>query len=460
MSFLKTHWISLLCGVLTIAFITFGVLTMSSRPVAAEMEKRLQETGAKNIPMLIREPRSRDSIEAKKKEGKDFDDDFAKTMQAAHEINKREPLLAGVFPKPEDTSVTPLKFRDAYQQAFLAIPRTPALGAGTAPTAADVNDQQADIEDLYRREQEALEETTKVPGDDKHPAATPTPPPPPPPPTGIRGGNPRAAGGLAPLGEGVMPGRPMGASTFNAPAGHEGEPKYNAVYRARVAKAKGIRCYAEPSAFHFSPVGMEERAPAPDAMWLAQVGLWIQKDIVDAIAALNKEAAEKVTDGEPSIENMPVKRIVGIQIHGYVLANKGLLPFARISSDALTNPSAAGGTGSTGPGVDLNPSRSFTSRTANDQYDVVRLTLAVIVDQRDLVQLIDRISRQNFYLCTHLRYDAVDRDQQEQAGYLYGTDPVVLATLDFEAYMTRDVYEKMMPESVRAVLTGQGAQQP
>lgn len=458
MAILKAHWISLLCGVLTIGFVVFGTVTLSSDTVKAEMKQQVSKTGADNIRNLITTPVSAASIENKRLEGKRFDEEYDKTIKAAQSINKRDPLMPGVFPKPEDPAVTPLRFRDAYVQTFLSLAQTPALAGGAAPNNSDIADAQADIDEMLRRESEEKEETKM--SDKTGTGATPGQPMPPPPPVDIRGrGNPRSINPLAPGGP-PMGGEGGGARSpgMSLTAAQQNDPKYNPVYRARIAKAKGIRCYVDNDSFQLSPIALSQTPPSAADMWYAQVGLWIQRDIVDAVASLNKEAADKVTEGDASVENSPVKRIVGLQVHGYVLGNKDLLRFVRIAPSSL-NPQASAA-GATATPVDLSPSRSFSARTGNDQYDVVRVTLVVIADQRDLNLLVDRVCKQNFYLCTHMRYEALDREQQEQAGYVYGTDPVVQATLDFEVYLARDVYEKMWPDAVRAQLTGQGGQQP
>ena len=46
-------------------------------------------------------------------------------------------------------------------------------------------------------------------------------------------------------------------------------------------------------------------------------------------------------------------------------------------------------------------------------------------------------------------------DRQEinrHAGYHYGTAPVIEASLEFEAYMLRDVYVPLMPDGIKALL--------
>jgi hypothetical protein len=215
-----------------------------------------------------------------------------------------------------------------------------------------------------------------------------------------------------------------------------GEPKYDPVYRANVTKAKDIRCYVDPATFHVSPIVSVTSAPQPDEMWFAQVSLWVQQDLVAAVARVNEAAARQVTDDDACVEQMPVKRIELLRVLGYQTAG-GLLLFPG---------------GETGVGR----SESFTGHTCNDQFDVVRFMLVVVVDQRDLLQLIDQISKQNFYQCIGASYSMVSPDDARH-GYLYGTEPVVRAQLEFEGYMARAVYLPLMPAKIREALgVGEG----
>lgn len=91
---------------------------------------------------------------------------------------------------------------------------------------------------------------------------------------------------------------------------------------------------------------------------------------------------------------------------------------------------------------------SFTGRTSDDQFDVVRFSVQLIADQRDLLRVADAITRANFYQLVSLNYDAGPVGGQD-GPYLYGDAPVVRATYDFEGFMARKAYEELMPEDVR-----------
>lgn len=233
----------------------------------------------------------------------------------------------------------------------------------------------------------------------------------------------------------------MGASVsvqgLNLTPEQQAQPKYNPQLRAEVAKSKSIRCYVDPEAIQAHPMVLAQDPPDPENMWYAQVTQWVETDVMDAIAAFNDRTASQVKEDEPSVQNMPVKRIRSLEVLGYVLPAGGLLPF----------PS----TGQMAPPV---VGKTFTDRKSNELYDVVRFNLSVVVDQRQMNHLIDAITRQNFCVCLGATYESNVQLLMDDrtAGYIYGADPVVVANLKFEMYMLRDIYKGLMPAEVRTLL--------
>ena len=332
-------------------------------------------------------------------------------MEIARQINARDPLLPDVFPKPKQ-EVDRFRFREAYRDAMSQLPVR--LHAGTLPTQAEIEEERLNVQDMLALEQ------GRTPG---APAGTPG----------------AALGGRGVPAAGV-PGAFRGGPGIGPRAGTE--PKYDPVLRARVSKARQIRCYVDEDSFHVSPIVEVSEAPSLLDMWLAQVGYWIQDDLVTALADLNEQAARSLNPDQAYVEFMPVKRLDQIQILGYQTKD-GLQPFpARTQTGAPM-----------GRGAAQQQTSSFTRRVCNELYDVVRLRLTVVADQREVLRLIDRISKQNFFTCVGASYQVVDRQREElQEGYLYGSAPVIRVTLDFEFYMLRDVYQPLMPDPVLELL--------
>ena len=228
------------------------------------------------------------------------------------------------------------------------------------------------------------------------------------------------------------------------------EPKYNAVLRARVNKARSSRMYYDPErTFHAVLSRLESTAPTPEDMWYAQVSLWIQQDVVKGIADINDDAASKAS-GDASVAAMPVKRLVGIRVLGYELQGKSRLQFPSVIDlpaigEQTAQPSFTG---------------LVTTPDPSNPFDVLRFEVGIVVDQRDLMRVVDSICRRNYFKVIGISYDQVNRDRDETAeGYLYGPDPVVFARLSFEGYMARDVFDELKPEAVRVKL-GQSTAAP
>ena len=413
MAFIKTHLISLLSGVAALAFISIAVLGMMSDGVEKKMQQRAGI--ANDIRSLKSNPKNQESIEAEAKRGQQFEQEYEETFAVAAQINRREVLRTGVFPSVESDAAA-YYFRDAYKEAIQKLPRGELFG-GDLPSDAEVRSAAEDIAELVAQ-QKLTEEEGKTAPDIKVAAAD----------------RPRPGPG------GSMAGVSDRAGTYQA-----ADPTRDPRARANVTKARSIRCYvstrpdATDPTFHISPIWNETARPTPDEMWYAQVGLWVQQDVVKAVAELNDEAARKLKPDDAHVENMPVKRLEAIRVMGYWTEDFGAIQF---SSEGR----------STG-GVPLNTDTSFTGRASDNQFDVIRFTVVVVVDQRELPRVIDQIVKQNFYELIEMSYEAVtltDADYQE--GYLYGAAPVVRATLGFEGYMARSVYEELFPAEVRLAL--------
>lgn len=426
LQFVKTHLISLLCAVGGIAFIALGALGMSSSTVIEQMNRRKTETSSSEISSLKNSSRNSAVIAAEFERGRRFDEEYRRTVQVLHEINQRQPLMEGVFPVAEKLA-TPVVFRERYAEALKVLPRK--LIAGKLPDQAEIQEEVQNVRDLAAQEEEKRRESERPdqpPAGGRQPAAPSAPRTPragaeayPPGETGA-GGAPRAAG-AGPGSEVAIP----------------NEPRFNPVLRARVTKARSIRLYISPDTLHELPFVTEIRAPTSVEMWMAQVSFWVQQDVVNAIEKLHREFANRVRDGEVCVEHMPIKHLVRIDVRGYQ-TSKGLVPF----------PGRAGASG-----AEAAPP-SFTGRVCDEQFDVVRFGVQAVVDQRQLLLVVDRVARENFYKCIDLDYQVVP-EKFAQEGYLYGTAPVVLARMEFEGYLARPIYDKWMPREMRTLLGGQ-----
>ncbi|MBI5865891.1 MAG: hypothetical protein HZB38_15590 [Planctomycetes bacterium] len=436
--FVQTHLISLICGVVTLAAFGVAMLGMSSQDaVVSQMTAKKSAVGADSIGGLRSSAKNQTVIDKEKLRGKYFTDDYNKTIEAAKNINQRQPLMGGVFPKPEQAAYA-YAFKSAYAKEIERLPVS--LSADTLPTEADRLEEVENVQELLLQAKEIKEET-KVEG-----AAAPAVPAAASPGIEIGGGEiagdfggGRFGGGGGRFGGEMVGGRGMGMG-IQMQSGPATEPKYDPVLRAQINKAKSIRCYIDPNTFQTDPLVNMQAAPSPAQMWYAQVGLWIQQDVVSAIAGLNREAAKAVQDGEAYVEQSPVKRIIAVRVLGYII-EAGTIQFPGAGAEQHSAAAA--------------PTPSFTAARSNDLFDVVRFETTLVVDQRELLKVIDALTKANFNKLLSIEYTAVDRKIDEtQLGYYYGTAPCIQVRMEFETYMARDSFDPMKPEEVVAALAG------
>lgn len=430
LQFLKTYSISLICAVVAVGAIVFGAMAWSSGEVVTEMKQELTRVGATGIPGLRGAAKNAEVIAAEKQRGELFKKEYDATVAEATRINRRNVLMDGVFPQPARIE-TPFRFKETYKKKMEVLYAD--LDADTLPTEAEIKEEELNVADLIELEREKRIEAE---GDDAS----------------------RSTGRVAPPGPGgridqqPVIGTGRGSSgNVDLPPEERGKPKYDPVYRARVAKAKSILCYYDKdTTFHVSPLADAVGAPSAAEMWAAQVELWIQEDIVKAIAELNQAAADAVVDTDPCVENTPVKRIVSIRVRGYQTeaAEKGgerdAFDVTQFTAASAAGAAATGGMGDAAP--------TLTGRKCNEQYDVVRFTVVLVIDQTKMQQVIDALTRANFYQCISAGYEAVDPIEAKAQGYFYGTAPVVYATLEFEGYMFREIYQELMPDDIKKAL--------
>ena len=222
------------------------------------------------------------------------------------------------------------------------------------------------------------------------------------------------------------------------------------VARAHIAAAQRILCYAvhfaeerlpdRPASLDFEP-GMVDTGsaepPSLEDVWRAQIGYWIQKDVVGAIAALNNEAAEEASKQgvSPWVGIMPIKDVISVRV----------LPDYVMSDSEGSAPALPGGYAAAYPPG--GPGDVFTERASGPKYEVVQFTLKLVMDQRDLPQLINRLSKNSFYTLLGLSYEAVPVNRR-MVGKVYGEEPAVNVVMDFEAIMLGDVFRELMPQEV------------
>ncbi len=367
-------------GIVLIGAFALGVIGIRHNGVQERMRQQLAT--AAQIPELSVSPKNEHIVAARLRHQAHLEQEFNLADAIIRRINRREPLLPGIFPTPARAHAL-YKFAEAYLAAIDGFQSR--LLAGSPPDEAEVKAAQEDLDDR-------LESQAKRPEQPGH----------------VRSTVPRQP----------QPALPVDACEY-----------------AQVMKARQIRCYADRDSF--APILPDTFAstPTPEEIWFAQVALWIQQDVVAAIAELNEEAAQAHGAGA-YVEQMPVKRIVYLPVFGYLRAD-GLIHFFVRDASRRRAP--------------FPIPAAWTGRVCDEDFDVVLFELFAVVDQRDLLHLIDRISKRNFFCCTSVSATAVT-PQDAAEGYLYGTEPTIRVSLEFEAYLARDIHAPLMPAEARALL--------
>ncbi len=200
----------------------------------------------------------------------------------------------------------------------------------------------------------------------------------------------------------------------------EEDLRKSAQQKAILEKAQSIKVYCKVDVFdkikEVYTLGTGE-PPLTEDMWWAQLSYWLQTDILDAISATNADAKNVI--------DAPLKRILNIKMmHGYVT------PEGFIGRDD--------------PGLP----DSFTDMASNKYYDVLRFSITVIIDSRQIPLFIDKMYKEGYYtmyLCkiaSVTQHNEISTKSQVTAEdlYYYGPAPVVEFTSYWETYLLRDFY--------------------
>ena len=193
---------------------------------------------------------------------------------------------------------------------------------------------------------------------------------------------------------------------------------------------------------HFEPAMKDTGtvdAPELEDVWRAQVGYWVQKDVVDAIVAINNEAAEEARrKGENGwIGIMPVKEVISIRVMPDYVPPLG--------EGETYAPAAPGGYEEA-----LSPGTAesvFTGTAPSASYEVVQSTVKLVMDQRDIPRLVDSICKNSFHTLLGVSYEAVPPNRK-MVGKIYGSEPTVNVVMDFETVMLGEVFRRLMPQVV------------
>ncbi len=157
---------------------------------------------------------------------------------------------------------------------------------------------------------------------------------------------------------------------------------------------QGRLIYATPEALH--PLFDRPTAEASiDAIWRAQVSLWVTQDILEAIRRTNAKVVEGLEN--PTVIDSAVKRLIGIHVAGYATEEYA---------------------------------ERVTGRISSPEYDVLTYNFEVIMPLRYIELLQRELMSLNYH--TILNVSTAAAYVAPNGGFEYGPDSVVTATIDGE----------------------------
>ncbi len=439
LDFLKRNAFNLVCGLVVVASIGLGVWGFLSM---SDVEKELKSVSSlhSQFASIQRSPANDESIEAEHRRVETVQKNYKNLMAAAADFNRYQPLpppdSETFFPEP--TRDGQLRFRDIYLEEFEKM--LERLVAGTAPTSDDIQQMQ-EIMDEEERAHSGFGLDSDAADSKSADSAADT------------------------LDESFKSGL---ISTKDA--------LESAATKMAIIRAKTINCYVDADAFDRHAKIVRQVAftvPDPADMWMAQVSLWIQQDVVDALARVNEAAAEeikasnkkaaeelkasganeaaaeelKASSKKAWVGTLPVKEVISIRVSDYIHKSIELgRPERELSGFDPAEPP-------------MSAEVVFTHNESGDLYDLVQFTLKLVVDPRDIPKIIDEISKNRFHTLLDIEYefDPSVLETLDMTGKIYGGEPVVVVMMDFETIFLGDIYRRMMPD---AILERLGVQRP
>lgn len=209
--------------------------------------------------------------------------------------------------------------------------------------------------------------------------------------------------------------------------------------------------------------------PTPEAVWFAQVGLWIQQEAARIVLAAN--------EGSANVFSSPVKHLLAVRFVPYGQQGSTFGPYIIPAGGSAQEGGGmddqggggmgfgfgGGGGGSamsaaplTGndPAAPINLARGgfLTGRQASGLFDVVHFNMVVRVAESRVAEFLAGIPRGRLVNVLNVQMSSVNAATESAAGYIYGNEPVVQLEVECEMLMLRRWTQTLMPPRVRVLL--------
>lgn len=204
--------------------------------------------------------------------------------------------------------------------------------------------------------------------------------------------------------------------------------------RAAEVVARQRRMYVDRGAIRPHFLLRSDDPPPAVYIWQAQMSLWIQQDIVEALGRVNDERADQLEAEDRWVAHMPVKRLKQLSIQGWL--GKG------------------GGSNATGTQF----AESFTGLKNDKSRFIVPIKIDLYVEETALAKVLESLCGIGFYTPIQVDYQAVRPDPLQEE-YIYGEAPMLHVIIDLEGYYFRKVYEDWIPKRLKKILERPGAKE-
>ena len=206
--------------------------------------------------------------------------------------------------------------------------------------------------------------------------------------------------------------------------------------KMRTEAATRHKMYMAPAALS-SHSGMPPGGASPDAtqVWYAQMMLWAEQDVRDAIIVLNSQSQD--------VAHSPVKQLVGLAIEQN--ENMYVMPQAAPNPNAAPTDSRGGAAivssvaqNSETDAIPKDYSTTPTGRVCNGIYDVVHITLVLTVQAPDVARVIKELEKGRLLTVYQVNAQSVNSVEMQKLGYFFGQVPVVTLSMECEELFLRD----------------------
>lgn len=238
------------------------------------------------------------------------------------------------------------------------------------------------------------------------------------------------------------------------------------------------------SGLHVIQSATFETVPNSSQAWLAQEQLWIQREIIRAIANAN-EPAMKLPDATSRWKNAAVRSLMYINIGAPALDTSSLNVqlISALEGEPNAPPVQAGpqasfgmaGAGRTQDKSKIDPIRYIEK---NEQYRIIPVSVVMLADQMKIPQILTHLSNANFnFVITQVNISVPDKpvelppelrdaaasrsaesDEEEENEEEFTTDHAIFNTMQLEVYGRMRIYHMppaMKEEYTKAIEQGQ-----